>query len=98
MNLLHFHRNLISFFSSIMLTGGGKGQTQESNAKVCAGQVLALVPVSKIIKKYVRSLLGIILPLAKYVRFTKKTVSSKVLQAAMYEKQYGKNVVYDWCE
>lgn len=75
-----------------------KGETQESNAKVCAGQVFAPVPVSEIIKKYVRCLLGIIHPFAKYIRSTKKTIPSKVLQGAMYEKQYRKNVVYDWCE
>lgn len=75
-----------------------KGQTQERNAKVCAGQVFALVPVREIIKKYVRCLLRIIHPFAKYIRFTKNPIPSKVLQAALYEKQYGENVVYDWCE
>lgn len=39
-----------------------KGRTPESNAKFCAGQVFALVPVSEVIKKYVRFLLGIIQP------------------------------------
>lgn len=48
-----------------------RGQTQESNAKVCAGQVFALVPTSEIIRKYMRCLLGIIHSFAKYIRFTK---------------------------
>lgn len=50
-----------------------RGQTQESNAKVCAGQVFALVPTSEIIRKYMRCLLGIMHSFAKYIRFTKKT-------------------------